>query len=58
MLLFAHQFLLVLIHLVLHHLQLDLLIVLVLLHEIVLSRERVGFSNWLAVAGDALRRMI
>ena len=36
-LLLAHQFLLVLIHFVLHHLQLNLLVVLVLLHEIVLS---------------------
>ena len=36
-LLLAYQFLLVLIHFVLHHLQLNLLVVLVLLHEIVLS---------------------
>ena len=35
-LLLAHQFLLVLIHFVLHHLQLNLLVVLVLLHEVVL----------------------
>ena len=36
-LLLANQFLLVLIHFVLHHLQLNLLVVFVLLHEIVLS---------------------
>ena len=56
--LFAHEFLLVLVHLVLHHLQLYLLVVLVLLHQVVLPREREGFSAGMVAARDSLRRLI